>query len=601
MVASLRNSRQSVAGNLVVLAGFIAVGYLYASVGKSARGSLLTDLLLNVILVVGLQIFIGNTGVLSFGHMGFALFAGYGTALLAIPVVTKLKVIPKAPWDLAHTHLSPVLAASVGIAIAVALAALVGLVVARTPGLAATMITLAFLFVVIDLTKNWKDLTNGGSPLSGIPKFDGRVPVIVGAILSVMFGSWFRFTRPGRFAQASREDELAAGAMGIDIARPRYVAFVASVAVIALGVTLRAQVLGTVSTSQFNFEFTILILAMLVVGGMRTVTGAIIGTALVTFGKEFFRFIGDGPHWLGFKWSVVRDLPDIFLGVSLLAVLLFRNDGLLGDWDAARLFSRFRNHESGDDAPSPAGSPSIADGTLEIVGLGVTFGGFVAVDAVSMSVAPGAVHGVIGPNGAGKTTLVNLLTGLVPSSRGSVSLGGAVIDGPPHMRARAGLARTFQNLRVFASLSVRENIEIAQLVSRQHRGDMPHVATDELLAIVGLTDLAQRTASTLDYGNQRRLEIARAAALRPKFLLLDEPTSGMGDDESAAMVSVVRRVASAIGAAVVVIDHDLGFITKICDRITVLDQGAVLAEGTPAEIRSNPAVIAAYLGTQANV
>ncbi len=563
-------------------------------------------------LVLGFHIFIGNTGVLSFGHLGIASVAAYTMALLAVPAERKGVLIPKAPWGIPDIELSPFVASLIGVGVGIVVAALLGLVAARTSGLAATMITLAFLSIVRQVAENRKDLTGGAQNLSSVPRLDGWTWPVFGAFLAVMIAVFFRSSKVGRLAVATREDELAAGAMGIEVFTPRLLAFVVSGGLVALGGILRVQSLGSIGPSQFSFEFTILILAMLVVGGMRTVTGAIAGTVFITVGKEITRYLGDGPDFLGFSWPVVDGLPDLFLAGSLLAVLLTRPNGLLGEfdlggWAKRRLVGSPRATTTADgvdgvstppaappaDAPVGAGSA----GALTTSGLGVVFGGFTAVDDVSISVTPGRIHGLIGPNGAGKTTFVNLLTGLVEPTVGTVHIGDKELSGAPYRRARDGVARTFQNLRVFPSLSVRENVAVADLVAHDHRSHRTGVSVDELLALSGLSHMADRSASTLDYGNQRRLEIARAAALRPDFLLLDEPTSGMSSSESLEMVDHVRRVATAIGAGVLVIDHDLGFITNICEHITVLDQGAVLAEGTAEEIQRDQRVIDAYLGS----
>jgi ABC-type branched-subunit amino acid transport system ATPase component len=236
-------------------------------------------------------------------------------------------------------------------------------------------------------------------------------------------------------------------------------------------------------------------------------------------------------------------------------------------------------------------------GDLHAGGITVRFGGFVALEDAGIRVQPGAIVGLIGPNGAGKTTMFNVVTGIVPEQDGRVTLGERDLsDEPPHRIARAGLARTFQNLRLFPTLPVRENVALAALSAARYRPHAPAVDVDLLLASSGLAGVAERPAATLDYGNQRRLELARAAALAPAYLLLDEPTSGMSDQESKAMVEHVRATAGMVGAGVLVIDHDLAFITRICDHVVVLAEGRVLAEGTPAEIRADPAVAEAYLG-----
>ena len=235
---------------------------------------------------------------------------------------------------------------------------------------------------------------------------------------------------------------------------------------------------------------------------------------------------------------------------------------------------------------------------LEANGVTVEFGGFRALNRASIQASNNEIVGLIGPNGAGKTTLVNVMTGIVEPSDGEVRLGELQLTSEPsHEIARAGLVRTFQNLRLFSSLTVRENVEAAALVAAVHHSGRRDV--DEIVAGAGLWDQRDRRAAQLDYGNSRRLELARAAAAAPAFLLLDEPTSGMSDAESLAMVDSVRRMAAAVGAGVLVIDHDLNFITGICDRVYCLDQGRVIASGTPAEVQAHPAVRAAYLGEAA--
>jgi ABC-type branched-subunit amino acid transport system ATPase component len=249
-----------------------------------------------------------------------------------------------------------------------------------------------------------------------------------------------------------------------------------------------------------------------------------------------------------------------------------------------------------------ASEPVVPPSTLVADDVAVTFGGFKALVGVGLVARHDEVVGLIGPNGAGKTTLVNVITGIVPPTGGEVELDGRTLTGKhPHDIARAGLARTFQNLRLFPELSVRENVEIAVISASRHRADRPAPDVDALLALGGLLDRQDRRAGELDYGSQRRLELVRAAALRPAFLILDEPTSGMSDAESAVMIEHVRRTAAIVGAGVLVIDHDLHFITSICDRIYVLDQGQVIAADRPEVVRHDPKVVAAYLGSPAEV
>ncbi len=566
--------------------------FLYTSTGGSARDLLVQELLVNLVIVLGLHVFIGTTGILSFGHLAFAQIAAYGAALAAIPAATKATSLPDLPLGLGDVELGPFWAVVTGVVVAVAFGALVGVAVARAGGLAATMITLAVLFVVDQAVKNWTELTRGAGGLSGVPRITTNTWLWLAALGALLAANWFGETRQGRFAAATREDEIAAPAIGIDRFWPRLVAWVVSIAIVGVAGALRVQVVGSTNPDQYTLDIGVLLLAMLVVGGMRTVTGAFAGTVLITIGNEVARQLGD-------DFGIER-LPELFVGVVLLAVMLLRPGGLLGDIDLrAWLARRTRRRVTRDTEEAAEATPPTERDELRAEGISVRFGGFRALDDAGVRVRAGEVVGLIGPNGAGKTTMFNVITGIVTEQSGRVTLGDRDLsDDPPYRVARAGLARTFQNLRLFGTLPVRENVAVAAVSAARYRPDAPAVDVDVLLASAGLSAAADRPARTLDYGNQRRLELARAAALAPVFLLLDEPTSGMSDQESRAMVDHVRATARLVGAGVLVIDHDLAFITRISDHVVVLAEGRVLAEGTPAEVRADPAVAVAYLGRE---
>ena len=592
-------------GALACVALLVAGGLAYGSFGSPTRDVLVTQMLINAVMVVGLQIYIGNTGVLSFGHMGFGAIAGYTFALFAVDPTQKVRVIPDAPFGMTEAHLG----AGWAIVVAVLAACVVGLVVglglarsgARSGAVAATIITLALLEVTHEVASSWDALTAGRNGISFKvgETLEGRAWIYLTLVIAVVVAVVFGASRTGRLAQAAREDDLAARAMGINPFWPQLVALLLSVTIVAVAASLRTWQLGTVAPNSFFFDFTLLTLVMLIVGGRNSVTGALIGVAVITIGNETTRYLaGPDVDVPGLGWLFREGLTDIFLGGAMLLFMIFRPKGLLEDWELGEwLRRRFQPQRP---APDPA-APAAASSGVELVAdsIGVTFGGFRALVDASITASRDEIVGLIGPNGAGKTTLLNVITGLVPPTEGSYSLAGTPLGGKPtYAIARAGLARTFQNLRLFPALSVRENVEIVGLVAARHRADRPRPTADQLLLQAGLWEHRDRRARELDYGNARRLELARAAALAPDFLLLDEPTSGMSDTESLAMIDQVRGMAGLIGAGVVVIDHDLGFITGICDRITCLDQGAIIATGTPDEVRRNPDVISAYLGSQ---
>ena len=395
--------------------------------------------------------------------------------------------------------------------------------------------------------------------------------------------------------------------------RLRLQVFVVSAGYAGLAGVAFVHWIGVVNPNAANFPLSVEFLLMSVLGGLGSVWGAVVGAFAVELLDEGLRSLI--PTLLP---GAVGEVQLIGFGVVLTAVVLFVPGGIHGMW--RRLLARLRPPAAGigqrvvsdeDESPLLARSGRPAPGTplLEVRDLVRRFGGVTAVGGVSFEVRAGEIFALIGPNGAGKTTCFNMISGVLAPSEGSVWLRGERIDGrKPHVFAQARATRTFQNLQIFRSTTVRGNVAIGRhLRSRAGllRGALVLPArseerqirrrVEESLALVGLAGDADRPAADLPFGRQRLLEIARALALEPDLLLLDEPMAGLSGGERRDLARLLRRLRAG-GMAVVLVEHDVEAVLALADRVAVLDDGRLIALGTPDEIRHDPAVLAAYLG-----
>ena len=598
-------SPASAAVSLAVPLVLVLATAILGTSGTPSFEDTVTAILCNLIVVLGLQVFIGNSGIYSFGQLGFAAAGAYLAALLTIPAAFTALQTPALPGLIADAELGPLPAVLIAAAASGVLAAVVGWPLMRTSTLAIPISTFAFLIVAYNVLANWDAVTGGSSGLVSIPRTTGIASAAVWAAAAVVVALAFKWSASGYRLQATREDEVAARSIGIGLMRERLIAFTLSGMLCGAGGALAVHQSGVLSPDTFYFAASVTTLTMLVVGGARSVLGAVVGTLAVATVNELLRNLEEGGHVLGtISIGETPGLAAIGLGLILLATMIAMPRGLTrgreaGEIEPVRRRLRLRPPAPGSEAaeiPQPRAARAPATG-LRAEDVSLAFSGLQVLRGVDLALSPGEALGLIGPNGAGKTTLVNVLSGFQAPDSGRLFLDGVEATGwsPPRL-TRAGLGRTFQAALPFAGLTVVESVAVGAMGVGVGRRRAVGVAAG-VLERLGLGEEAQRPAGLQPPGNQRLLGIARALATGPRYLLLDEPAAGLNDEECRELVAILHGVIADFGCAILLIEHDMNVVMDLCSRVQVLDDGATVMVGAAEEVQVDPAVVEAYLGS----
>jgi ABC-type branched-subunit amino acid transport system ATPase component/ABC-type branched-subunit amino acid transport system permease subunit len=582
-----------------------------------------------VVVAGGLNVLAGLTGQISLGHAGLYAIGAYTAALGA----TRLGL---GFW----TALPLAVAVTAVIGAAVALAAL------RLSGPYLAMVTIAFGIIVESGLVEWVALTGGPGGIFDIPKPRllgsplalGRYYWLVAAAAALTLVLTRNLARSawGRALVAVKNSELAAESLGLSAYGVRTLAFTLSAAFAGAGGALFAFLNGYLSPDSFTLQTSILFLLIVLFGGLGTIAGPLVGSIALVLLPELIRAFTDyrlllyGSLLLLSVYFLPRGLVGAFARTRGIGPAAAGAGGAAGGPLGPRPGRGPGGPPAAPPAPAAAGprghvfeqpalasarreagrEPVSASVVLQLTAVTKSFGGVRAVHDVSLSVRSGTIHSLIGPNGAGKTTVVNLVSGFDRPDRGAIELFGEPIGGSSAVAiARRGLARTFQTPQMFEELSVLDNVLVgaagrrlgwlgAALIGAGGDSTLTRRRAIEALEAVGLAEWVATSAGDLPFGHRRRLEIARALAAAARVVLLDEPAAGLAPAEVEALDALLVRLRTA-GLTVVLIEHHVELVMAISDRVTVLDEGRVIADGEPAAVQRDPAVLAAYLGAPA--
>ncbi|MCU1380721.1 MAG: branched-chain amino acid transporter ATP-binding protein/permease [Acidimicrobiales bacterium] len=551
--------------------------------------------------VLGLNLAVSG-GAVSMGTSAFMLIGAYAVALSQI-----------------HWQLHPVLGIAVAVVICAAVGAVTSIPALRLGAFAIAVVTLMYADVVGAISLHFRSFTGGADGVSAsagavTPSQMWLYVALCGLGVFILHRNLLRGPF-GRALMITRRGEAVAASLAVASGRYKVAAFTIYAALSGIAGGLYQQLIGPISIETFNVGISITLLLMVVLGGVASVSGPLLGTiALTVIPMILNQTSGSGGG-----------TRDLVYGIILLLVVLVVPKGLAGvgrGLTSSKLLGRGKGGtDAGGSSPAPIDEHLLAallsegrgaeGGHLDVDDVVRTIGGLQILRGVSMTVESGQIAGLIGPNGSGKTTLLNSINGLTPVDRGRVSLGGTSIDGPARTRATAGVGRTFQTAVLTEQASVLENLMVGldarrkashlsyalRLPSACREATERHAEAARWAAALGLGGLLGAEASSLTPRERRLLEVGRALATRPRLLLLDEPVAGLTGDEIDEIVAIVRLLRAA-GISTILVEHHAELVMGLCDTVTVLDAGEVIASGRPSVVRRDPKVIAAYLGDE---